>query len=96
MPSGPGSSGTAVTYGGAWASIIISGSLWFITDNLWGWELPAQYLLYTLGGFSAVVIVSKLTPPLPKEKLDRFYTILHTPVGQEQKLRDAEIEVILE
>ena len=81
---------------GAWAGILVSGLLWYISDAVWEWELPAQYLLYTIGGFAALVIFSKLTPPLPEEKLNRFYTILHTPVGEEQKLRDAGITVVLE
>jgi hypothetical protein len=70
--------------------------LWGLSRFVWGWELQHQFILYILGGFSALVIVSLLTPPMDKAKLDRFYTILHTPVGQEDKLREAGIQVVLE
>jgi len=43
-----------------------------------------------------MIVVSLLTPPESAERLDRFYTVLHTPVGQELKLREAGIQVALE
>ena len=49
-------------------------------------------VLYIIGGFAALIIVSKNTKPIAKERLDRFYTLLHTPVGQEDKLREAGIK----
>ncbi len=81
---------------GAWAGILVSGILWYFTNNRWGWELPDQYLLYIIGGFAAMIIVSLLTPKPDQDRLDRFYTILHTPVGEEHKLREAGIKVVLE
>ena len=43
-----------------------------------------------------MIIVSLLTPKPDQDRLDRFYTILHTPVGEEHKLREAGIKVVLE
>jgi len=42
--------------------------------------LPWQMILYLTGGFSAGIIVSLLTKPVAKEKLDKFYALLRTPV----------------
>ncbi len=94
---------------GAWAGLIVSAFLFAISGqtiiNLeslgiyiggLGWELPYRYVLYIAGGFAALIIVSKLTKPQDKERLDRFYTLLHTPVGQEHKLREAGIKVVME
>ena len=81
---------------GAWAGILVSGGLWYVSNSKWGWELPDQYLLYIIGGFVAMIVVSLLTPKPDQDRLDRFYTVLHTPVGQEHKLREAGIDVVLE
>ena len=81
---------------GAWAGILVAFALWYLARFEWGWELAHQYALYIPGGFIALIAVSLLTPPQDKEKLDRFYTLLHTPVGQEHKLREAGIDVSLE
>ena len=94
---------------GAWAGIIVSALLFAISGEEiinWetmgiyiaglGWELPARYVLYIVGGFAALIIVSKKTQPQDKERLDKFYLLLHTPVGQEHKLREAGIKVVLE
>ena len=94
---------------GAWAGIIASAVLFAISGqtiinleslgiSIGGldWELPYRYVLYITGGFAALIIVSKLTKPQDKARLDRFYTLLHTPVGQEHKLREAGIKVVME
>jgi len=89
---------------GAWASIIGAGLVILFTSGttLFGYELGTplplgeQIALYLSVGFASLIVVSLLTPPEPKEKLDRFYTVLHTPVGQEHKLREAGIKVALE
>ena len=43
-----------------------------------------------------MIIVSLLTRSEPKEKLRKFYTLLNTPVGKEQRLRDQDVDIILE
>ena len=43
-------------------------------------NLPWQMIFYLTAGIAALVVVSLLTPPVRKEKLDRFYQCLRTPV----------------
>lgn len=82
---------------GAWAGIIVSAILYWVSGEYGlGWELPNQYVLYIVGGFTALVVVSKLTKPIDEVKLNRFYLRLHTPVGQEDKLREAGITTHLD
>jgi len=81
---------------GAWASILVSSGLWALAKYRWQWELQDQFTLYLAGGFLALIVVTLLTPPMDGKRLDRFYTVLRTPVGQEHKLREAGIEVVLE
>ena len=78
---------------GAWAGILGSTAIWAITNEYLGLELQEQVVWYLLGGVSALIIVSKLSPAQPKERLDKFYAFLHTPVGDEQKLIDAGYEI---
>ena len=42
--------------------------------------LPWQMLFYLTGGFLAGIIVSLFTKPVAKEKLDKFYALLRTPI----------------
>ncbi|MGQ9730066.1 MAG: sodium:solute symporter family protein [Candidatus Zipacnadales bacterium] len=49
---------------------------------------------YLIPGFVALIFGSLLTRPKPAEVLDRFYTLINTPVGQEEKLTQAGIEPI--
>ncbi len=89
---------------GAWACIIAAGTVLLFTSGttLFGVELGIKLSLadqiawYLCIGIGTLIIVSLLTPPEPKEMLDRFYTVLHTPVGQEHKLREAGIKVAME
>jgi Na+/proline symporter len=50
------------------------------------WALPA--------GIAALVVVSLMTPSLPKKQIDDFFMLLRTPVGQEQKLVDAGVPMV--
>lgn len=49
------------------------------------WEgklyLPWQMIIYLVSALVAIIVVSLLTPRVSKEKLDRFYACLRTPVG---------------
>lgn len=81
---------------GAWAGILTSIALWTLSRFYWEWELQYQFTLYLSGGFLAMIVVSLLTLRMNKAKLDRFYAIQHTPVGEEHKLREAGIKVVLE
>lgn len=85
---------------GAWTSMILSAILSLsVGETLpWGlgWSLEWESALYLPIGFATMIIVSLLTPEESKEKLDNFYTLIHTPVGEEKKLRDKGVPIILE
>jgi len=55
-------------------------------SQLMVWSLPS--------GILALVVGSLLTKPLPAKRLDDFFMLLKTPVGQEQKLLDAGVPII--
>jgi hypothetical protein len=40
-------------------------------------------------GFALAIIVSLATRPEPADRLRRFFTLLHTPVGEEKNLERA-------
>lgn len=50
---------------------------------------PWQMLFYIVAGFSTGIIVSLLTNPVRKEKLDRFYELLRTPVTPGEVVTDS-------
>jgi hypothetical protein len=41
-----------------------------------------------------LIVVSLLTPREPQDKLDEFYALLHTPIGQEDRLKYAEVPIL--
>jgi Na+/proline symporter len=75
---------------GAWSSMIITAILSFSTDAL-GWSFPAQVALYLPIGFATMITVSYFTKPEDKAIINRFYSLLNTPVGEEQQLEAAGI-----
>lgn len=85
---------------GVYASLIASFGAMLVTGDYFywslNWSLPAQILVYLPAGFIAFIIVSLLTPSEPKAMLDEFYLLLRTPVGEEYKLKEAGVEIILE
>jgi Na+/proline symporter len=46
--------------------------------------LPWQMILYLTTGFVVLVVVSLLTPRVPRERLDRLYDCLRTPIGPDE------------
>ncbi len=48
--------------------------------------LPKLVGCYMVAGVLAGVVVSWLTAPEPKGRVDRFYLLLNTPIGQEDRL----------
>jgi Na+/proline symporter len=84
---------------GVWASVIVTLSLTLITGSEFGWGLgwgvAHQILVYLPAGFIVFIVVSMLTKPEPEHKLNKFYTLLHTPVGEEHKLVEAGITDVL-
>jgi Na+/proline symporter len=57
-------------------------SLRFVVEKSTSLEiyLPWQMVFYLTGGLLAGIIVSLLTKPVAKEKLDNFYALIRTPV----------------
>ncbi|MCX6170277.1 MAG: sodium:solute symporter family protein [Ignavibacteriales bacterium] len=85
---------------GLWATLIVtilatlySGS--YFSFGL-GWSTAYQIALYLPLGFLTMIIVSSLTKSEPEENLNRFYALLHTPVGEEYKLRNNGMTMIFE
>ena len=85
---------------GVWASLVVTVLVTFITGPYFsfglGWALEYQIAAYLPAGFITFVIVSLLTKPEPEKQLNKFYTLLHTPVGEEYKLKEKGIDIILE
>jgi Na+/proline symporter len=79
---------------GLWASLLVTTSVALVTQAL-GWGLAEQILCYLPAGVLSFIAASLLTRPEPEEQLRAFYTLLHTPVGEEQRLIDAGIPIIL-
>jgi Na+/proline symporter len=59
-------------------------------------NLPMEMLMYLVTGIVLGLVGGFVFPRQQKKKLDDFYLTLHTPVGQEKKLRDAGVDIILE
>jgi Na+/proline symporter len=56
--------------------------------------LPLLVATYLPLGIVAMIIGSLIGRPLDKESLDRFYLLLRTPVGHEDRLRNAGVEMV--
>jgi Na+/proline symporter len=82
---------------GVLASVTVSSGLALITGP-WGLNWPYQYQIasYLPAGFLAMIVVSLLTRPEPEEKLRAFYALLHTPVGEEWRLKEQGVPILLE
>jgi len=48
--------------------------------------LPWQMVLYLTAGAAAGIVVSLFTKPVPKDKLERFYALVRTPVGPDEQV----------
>ena len=85
---------------GVWASVIVA----FLTNLIvgpylpFGFQLsvPGQIAIFLPAGFIALIVVSMITKPEPKEKLDTVDALLHTPVGEEFRLKEKGIEMKFE
>lgn len=85
---------------GVWASIIVTIIATFVTGPYFsfgfGWALEYQIAVYLPLGFITFIIVSLFTKPEKEEQLNKFYSLLRTPVGEEHKLREKGIDMMLE
>ncbi len=76
---------------GLWASLVVT----YFSFCL-GWSTAYQIALYLPLGFLTMIIVSLITKSEPEENLNRFYALLHTPVGEEYKLKEKGIDIVFE
>ena len=82
---------------GVMASVLLALAAAVVTGPwVLNWPYHLQIATYLPVGFVAMILVSVLTPPEPAEKLLAFYALLHTPVGEEQQLKDKGIPILLE
>ncbi len=83
-----------------WASVIVTVFVTFLTGPYFSfgfqWAIEYQIAAYLPSGILTFILVSFFTKPEHEEVLNKFYALLHTPVGEEQKLKDAGIEIMLE
>jgi Na+/proline symporter len=78
---------------GAWASVIGSSAMFFAAQKM-GLGEGGQLLSALLVGFALAIIVSLATRPEPADRLRRFFTLLHTPVGEEKNLERVDLKVM--
>ncbi|MGD8239421.1 MAG: sodium:solute symporter family protein, partial [Armatimonadota bacterium] len=74
---------------GAWASCLAALVVYVVTDFVRHWPKdlwPLQIAMLLGIGAVVGVVVSLLTSPPKRGIIERFYTRLHTPVGQDEKL----------
>jgi Na+/proline symporter len=57
-------------------------------------NIPQLMLRYLPAGVVTLIVVSLLTKAPPRKKVDDFFMLLKTPVGQEQKLIDAGVHIV--
>ncbi len=85
---------------GLWASLISTTLCTLYSGPYFsfglGWTTAYQIALYLPVGFLTMIIVSLFTKSEPEENLNRFYTLLHTPVGEEYKLAEKGIDAVFE
>ncbi|MFQ5606210.1 MAG: sodium:solute symporter [bacterium] len=85
---------------GAWASFLVASIISVVVGDTFswglGWDFKYESALYLPAGFLAMIVVSKLTKPEPAEQLNKFYALLDTPVGEEERLKKQGVEMILE
>ncbi len=79
---------------GLWASILVTTAVALGTEA-YGWTLADQIAAYLPAGVVAFIILSSLTPPEPESNLRSFYLLLHTPVGEEERLEREGVEIVL-
>jgi Na+/proline symporter len=82
---------------GVFASVLSSLTAAIITGPfVLNWEYQYQIALYLPVGFIAMIVVSALTRPEPEQQLKKFYALLHTPVGEEHRLKEQGFDMMLE
>ncbi|MFA8342477.1 MAG: sodium:solute symporter [Rhodothermaceae bacterium] len=82
-----------------WASLIVTVLATIITGPFFsfglGLAIEYQIAVYLPLGFITFVVVSLFTKSEKEETLDKFYALLHTPVGEEHKLVSKGFDIVL-
>ncbi|MBN1347129.1 MAG: sodium:solute symporter family protein, partial [Phycisphaerae bacterium] len=78
-----------------WAGLYSGGTLNFWPLNV-GTPDAWSYVFYLTAGFLMGIIVTLITPPEPPEKIQKFFTLISTPVGKENELKAQGIEIMHE
>jgi Na+/proline symporter len=81
---------------GVWSSLATTIVISIVTTVWFHWPLEYQIAAYLPAGFFVLVLVSHFTKSEPEEQLEKFFTLLHTPVGEEYRLREKGIPMMLE
>ncbi|MFA7228575.1 MAG: hypothetical protein WC061_06020, partial [Melioribacteraceae bacterium] len=85
---------------GLWSSLAVTILCTLITGSYLpfglGWAIEYQIALYLPAGLITFIVVSLFTKPEPQKNLDRFYALLHTPVGEEYRLKEKGFEIVFE
>ena len=79
---------------GAWATVVVTATTHAVCSYVFKLPFATTALIYLVTGYTTLITVSLLTPREPEERLDEFYALLHTPIGQEDRLRYAQVEVL--
>lgn len=66
-----------------------------IPGNLFIWREEWHFCAFLLLGILAMLVVSALTKGKSEKELDNFYALLRTPVGEEHKLLEAGVPVVM-
>jgi Na+/proline symporter len=80
---------------GLWAGLGVT-TLVAIGTQAFGWTFADQIAAYLPAGIVTFIVVSLVTPAEPEKKIRDFYFLLHTPVGEEYRLRESGIHAVLE
>jgi Na+/proline symporter len=80
----------------AWMSFLGAGIMFLLCEfKVFTVNLPTEMLMYLSTGLVLGIIGGFAFPRVAKEKLDAFYLTIKTPVGEEQKLEKAGVDIIL-
>ncbi|WP_226704706.1 sodium:solute symporter family protein [Microbulbifer elongatus] len=85
---------------GVFTSVIVMIACVLVTSDITSfgldWDIEYQIALYLPAGIVTFIIASLITRPENERQLDQFYALLKTPVGEEDKLKAAGVDIMLE
>lgn len=81
---------------GTWASLIASSAVFGWMGVINKISDGSELLYPMLAGFAAMIVVSWVTAPESADRLQRFYALMHTPVGEEENMERAGLKVTLD